>query len=128
MTARQINTFRKLLEAKQADLTERIERMRDRLAISERGDVLDRVWNVNERELTVRDLAFDMRLLKSVQEALREIKAGTFGRCAACDHEIPLRRLQAVPWSPYCIRCQELAETRTALENGARLEHAALAG
>ncbi len=112
MTARQINRFRLLLEAKQAELLDRIEKKRERLAISEPGDALDRVRNINERESAVRDLAFETRLLKGVQEALREIHVGTFGRCAACDGEIPLRRLQAVPWSPYCVECQQGTERR----------------
>lgn len=112
MTATQIVTFRQQLEARQTEVTDRIQRVRDRLAISERGDTLDRVRIINEREFAVRDLAVEVRLLKDVQEALREIRAGTFGRCAGCDREIPLRRLQAVPWSPYCVECQELAETR----------------
>jgi RNA polymerase-binding transcription factor DksA len=88
MTARQINTFRRLLEAEQSDLIERIHRMRDRLAISEPGDALDRVRSINERESAARDLAFEACLLKSVQEALKEIRAVTFGRCVACEGEI----------------------------------------
>jgi DnaK suppressor protein len=110
MTTRQIHNFKRELEAKQADLAQRIQRKRERLAVSLRGDALDRVRTINEREFAARDLALEIHLLKGVQEALREIEAGTFGRCAACDREIPLRRLEAVPWSPYCIRCQEMAD------------------
>ena len=112
MTARQINKFRLLLEAKQAELLNRMRSMRDCLAISEPGDALDRVRIINERESAARDLAFETRLLQGVQEALRQIRVGTFGRCAACYGEIPLRRLQAVPWSPYCVQCQQGTERR----------------
>jgi DnaK suppressor protein len=27
-----------------------------------------------------------------------------------CEEEIKPRRLEAVPWAPYCIRCQEAAD------------------
>jgi DnaK suppressor protein len=27
-----------------------------------------------------------------------------------CESEISLKRLQAVPWTAYCVRCQELAD------------------
>jgi hypothetical protein len=46
------------------------------------------VRSINERELAARDLAFEACLLKSVQEALKEIRAVTFGRCVACEGEI----------------------------------------
>lgn len=98
------------------------------LAISEPGDALDRVRSINERESAARDLAFEACLLKSVQEALKEIRAGTFGRCAACEGEISLRRLEAVPWSPHCIRCQEGAEARKALEAETEEEYYAQTG
>lgn len=110
MTARQINKFRRLLDAKHNELLLRIQRTQPRLAISEPGDALDRIRNIDECDRASRDLSFDMKLLKAVQEALREIRAGTFGRCAVCDDEIPLSRLEAISWSPYCIRCQEGAE------------------
>jgi DnaK suppressor protein len=110
MTIRQIHFFRRFLEAKHAELKLRIDRVRGGLATCERGDTLDRVRIVNERESAVRDLRFEMNLLTRVQEALREIGAGTFGRCAACGRDIPFRRLKAVPWSTYCLHCQEAAE------------------
>ena len=124
MTARQIRNFKTSLEAKQRDLTERVKQIRARLAIGEAGDTLDRVRSINERESAARSLAFDIRLLQGVKEALREIDAGTFGRCAACDGEIPLGRLKAVPWSPYCIRCQEGAEDRRGAPSAGRRYYA----
>lgn len=36
--------------------------------------------------------------------------AGTFGICIACDGTISYKRLQAVPWTRYCINCQDLLE------------------
>ena len=128
MTARQIDHFRRLLEAKQSDLARRIRRMRKRLAFSEPGDVLDRARGITARESAARDLAFETRLLQRVEEALTEIRAGTFGRCAACDGEIPWRRLEAVPWAQYCIRCQIEAEARKAQEAEAEQEYYAEAG
>ncbi|MEO8596469.1 MAG: TraR/DksA C4-type zinc finger protein [Candidatus Solibacter sp.] len=110
MTARQIRTFRSHLEAKQSDLEQRIQLMRDRLAIERLGDTPDRVPVIHERESAARAIAFEIRLLRQVKGALGEIAAGTFGRCAGCDEDIPARRLKAVPWSPYCLLCQEKAE------------------
>jgi DnaK suppressor protein len=46
-------------------------------------------------------------MLRGVTAALRRSDDGSFGLCLQCDHEISPQRLAAVPWTPYCIRCQE---------------------
>lgn len=38
--------------------------------------------------------------LHSLEDALRAIEEGTFGRCSSCDDEIPLRRLEAPKSAP----------------------------
>jgi DnaK suppressor protein len=45
--------------------------------------------------------------LRSINEALERINAGTYGICAECEKPISPKRLQAVPWAKYCITCQE---------------------
>lgn len=48
--------------------------------------------------------------LRLIEAALRRIDDGTFGECAGCSGEIPTRRLQALPWTQFCLRCQEAIE------------------
>jgi DnaK suppressor protein len=50
------------------------------------------------------------RLLKMVTEALNRIEEGTYGQCVACEGEINGKRLEAVPWTRYCLACQERLE------------------
>ena len=38
------------------------------------------------------------------------ISEGAFGECLNCGEEIQAKRLDAIPWAPHCIRCQELLE------------------
>ena len=45
-----------------------------------------------------------------VKDAIRRLKEGSFGECLHCGNEIGLKRLEAVPWSRYCIDCQEKVE------------------
>jgi len=47
-------------------------------------------------------------LLRAMTAALERIRNGTFGECLHCDQEIGVKRLEAVPWTRYCITCQEL--------------------
>jgi DnaK suppressor protein len=50
------------------------------------------------------------RLLQRVEAALRRIEYGTFGVCRECGGEIKSKRLEVMPWTEYCLRCQERFE------------------
>lgn len=53
------------------------------------------------------------RLLRNREEiisAIDRIQQGTYGNCVGCGKEIDLRRMEAVPWSKFCIACQGLHE------------------
>jgi len=41
--------------------------------------------------------------LREVEAALERVDGGTYGTCSACGREIPLDRLEAVPWTTLCI-------------------------
>lgn len=42
---------------------------------------------------------------RSLEEALRRIRSGTYGRCIWCDGAIPIERLEVVPTAPGCQEC-----------------------
>jgi DnaK suppressor protein len=110
MTKAQANRFKRALVAKREELHREISDRRERLAIDPASDPMDQVRSIADRDLAVRNVDRMYGVLRLVEGALREIRDGTFGVCAQCGDEIPLRRLEAVPWSPYCISCQERAE------------------
>jgi len=45
-----------------------------------------------------------------VKGALVRIADGSYGTCLHCDEEIKSKRIDAVPWTKYCIACQEAAD------------------
>ncbi len=49
--------------------------------------------------------------LQMIQQALDRIDEETFGECQHCGKEIGKKRLEALPWTPYCIDCQEKIES-----------------
>lgn len=49
-------------------------------------------------------------LLRLTDAALRRISDGSFGTCLGCGNDIQLRRLEALPWTQFCLRCQEAIE------------------
>ncbi len=48
--------------------------------------------------------------LSLVRLALERLNEGTFGECMQCGRPIGEKRLEALPWTPYCIDCQEKVE------------------
>jgi len=109
MTNIDLNRYRSVLEAKQAELVRQL-RNRDGIAIEKCPDALDEVQHAIERELVVRNLDRDSNLLRNVHGALGLIAEGNFGVCVQCEEDISPKRLAAVPWTPFCIRCQEIAD------------------
>ena len=56
----------------------------------------------------------DMKLLREISDALLRIDSGTYGICMECEEPISAKRLDAVPWARYCVKCQELIAARIA--------------
>jgi DnaK suppressor protein len=49
-------------------------------------------------------------MLTRVKGALGRVADGTYGECVNCGKTIGNARLEALPWNPYCIDCQEKIE------------------
>src|ERR1700735_2867606 len=109
MNQTELNKYRATLEAKQAELSMGL-RNREDIAIEKTPDALDEVQLAGERELAIRSLDRDSNLLRNVRGALGRIKEGSFGVCPRCEEEISPKRLAAVPWTTFCIQCQEIAD------------------
>ena len=109
MTKSDLNKYKSVLETKQAELVH-VLRNRDGIAIEKCPDSLDEVQYATERELAIRSLDRDSNLLRNVRGALRLMAEGNFGVCVRCEEDISPKRLAAVPWTPFCIRCQEIAD------------------
>jgi len=45
--------------------------------------------------------------LIQVEDALRRVEDGTYGKCRACGRPIEPARLEAVPWAAYCLEDQD---------------------
>ncbi|MGC5022461.1 TraR/DksA family transcriptional regulator [Micromonospora sp. DT47] len=40
-------------------------------------------------------------------QALRRMSEGSYGSCEGCGGDIPLARLEVLPWAQYCVPCQQ---------------------
>lgn len=109
MTKAELDKFKTFLEARQAELGGAL-RNREDIAIEKTPDALDEVQLAGERELAIRNLDRESNLLRQVRGALARIAEGSYGTCMHCDEEISLKRLNAVPQTAFCIKCQEAAD------------------
>ena len=109
MTQTEFNKYRAILEAKQAELSAGL-RNREDIAIEKTPDALDEVQLAGERELAIRNLDRESNLLRHVKGALGRVADGSYGVCMHCEEDIKTKRLDAVPWTKFCIRCQEAAD------------------
>jgi DnaK suppressor protein len=70
----------------------------------------DKAANSYTKEFLFGQTHNDRSLLQLVDDALERIRDEEFGECASCHQELQQKRLEAVPWTRYCITCQEKME------------------
>ena len=109
MTENELNRFRTILTATVAEL-ERVTRKRDGITVERSADQLDEIQAASQRALAVCNLDREFNQLRNARAALRRIEGGSFGICQECDDDIAPKRLVAVPWAQFCIRCQEAGD------------------
>jgi DnaK suppressor protein len=73
-------------------------------------DIVDRANNAYNRELMFSLSDAERNTLLQIENALRRMEEGGYGRCANCGQNIAVPRLEALPWARFCVDCQELAE------------------
>jgi DnaK suppressor protein len=106
MTKTDLERFKNTLETKRMELSGSL-RNRDEIVIEKAPDALDEVQLAGERELAIRNLDRDSNMLRQIRRALGRIADGSYGVCLHCDEDISPKRIAAVPWAAFCIKCQE---------------------
>ena len=101
------------LRSKQRELLDSFER--DKAAGNHQNDdgiqdLADKAASAYSKELNFSLSDGERNLLMLIDEAFNRMNDGTYGVCTNCGAVIGEKRLQAVPWTPFCIDCQELQE------------------
>jgi DnaK suppressor protein len=73
-------------------------------------DAADQAVQSYQKELIFLQGSKGHSQLSEVRSALDRLEDGTFGECLQCGNVIGEKRLEAVPWTPHCIACQEKIE------------------
>jgi RNA polymerase-binding transcription factor len=106
MTKTEKSPFQALLNATIMEL-EQLIRHRDGIKVERSADQLEEIQQASERALAVSNLDREFNQLRHAKAAIIRIREGTFGKRQQCDEDIHPKRLAVVPWTPFCIQCQE---------------------
>ena len=98
---------RKVLLSKKAEFLEALGINSHRLAGAARELDADPVQILQEESLHLGLNGVLYGQLRQVEEALERLKQGEYGYCRACNDPIATNRLRSVPWTEYCLGCQE---------------------
>ena len=109
MTKAQLAVLKAALLAKQGELSGRALN-REEILIEHSADETDDALRFADRDLAIARCNRASDELRNVRAALRRIDDRTYGVCLRCEEEIGRRRLEALPWAPLCVRCQEIAD------------------
>jgi RNA polymerase-binding transcription factor len=88
-----------------------------RLKSSETGDSADAAFDAGSEEIASHLAELEARELSQIERALTRMKQGTYGACEVCQTKIPVARLNTLPYSTTCVRCQREMETYPGLAN-----------
>jgi RNA polymerase-binding transcription factor DksA len=110
--------YRKLLEDEQRRVRSELESLQSMDSSTsesgETGELSDYDQHIGdagtETFLRERDLAMEgneQTILRQIEVALQKIEDGTYGTCERCGKPIPAARLEAIPYTPYCIEDAE---------------------
>jgi DnaK suppressor protein len=105
--------FEQKLLQQQADLQRAmlsaVEQGRETTA-DDTQDVADQAVASYQKELLFSQGTNGHVQITRIRAALDRISEGTYGECLNCGNTIGVKRLEALPWTPYCIGCQEKIE------------------
>lgn len=114
MSKAQLNHFRKILNDWKSELSEELDRtvhtMQDEVTMF--ADPNDRASQESDMTLELRNRDREHKLIKKIDETLRNIDHEEYGYCEGCGVEIGLKRLEARPTATLCIDCKTLDELR----------------
>jgi DnaK suppressor protein len=78
------------------------------------GDVVDIALDSVQDEISSQLAEVESRELARIENALQRMREGQYGICEGCGCNIPMARLNALPYATSCIKCQREAERENA--------------
>ena len=114
MSKSQITHFKKILNDWKVELSTELSRTVSHMQtdVTTYADPNDRASQESEMALELRNRDRERKLIKKINETLKNIDEDEYGYCMGCGEEIGLNRLQARPTATLCIDCKTLQEIK----------------
>lgn len=115
LTKKQIKEFKKRLEDLRKQMTQDVRETSEtmRSADESRGysqHQADEGTDDFEQTITLALSDKEMKVLRQIERALEKIEEDTYGICDVSGEEIPLKRLEAIPYANMTVQSQEKFE------------------
>lgn len=102
--------FKKLLLDKEHELQSTLAGLESQGRAAGEAEVRDSIDDAASSQATSESFeegALVSQTLAQVRDALRRLREGSYGLCTLCGRQIDRARLEAIPWTPYCLEDQE---------------------
>lgn len=120
MTKKEVIQYKKLLLEKREEILKEIKDIAKESSKSLKeasGDlsgysyhIADMASDSYDREFSLNIASSEQEVVYEIDEALKRIREGKYGKCVECSKKIPVRRLKALPYAKLCIQCQSKEE------------------
>jgi DnaK suppressor protein len=68
--------------------------------------------DATEKDLEIDLTSSESNILQLIEDAMKKIDQKKYGVCEICHQPIPIKRLKAIPYAKYCIKCQNNIEKK----------------
>ncbi|MBX4904893.1 TraR/DksA family transcriptional regulator [Rhizobium bangladeshense] len=100
------------LNTMKADLQRRLSAIDADLGAALDPDSEDRITQIENDQVLTEMRREAGEQISLIEAALERLKRGSFGRCVRCLAPIHPSRLEAIPYTPYCVTCARLVDER----------------
>jgi DnaK suppressor protein len=111
---KELDVYKKKLVARRSEIVRKLSEFRNESKEVETDiaqDVADKAESSYTKEFLLSLSDAEREQLFQIDAALKRIERKEFGSCQMCQKEINKKRINALPWTPYCIECQEKSES-----------------
>ena len=113
MTKQEKRAYHKTLLAQKEKIVKKLSQLNSESKEVETDtaqDIVDKAESSYTKEFLLSLSDAEREQLGLIDDSLRRLKTKEFGICQMCAKPIGKKRLVALPWTPYCIDCQQKKE------------------
>lgn len=113
VSKKDVEKYRRSLLAKKDEISQELVKNKDagqENSDESTQDIADKATSSYTKEFLFSLSDTERTLVQLIEQALVRIDEGIYGTCTHCASPLIEKRLEAVPWTPYCLDCMELSE------------------